>query len=184
MHCVGRTTVLIGLLAGVPAAAGEMDDGYRQLAASLPIIQTSSIDKGHPWRLMFGYSLVRWDRLTLHQDWVISYLDAGPRADSPGGHGAAFGTDMSFQWRHHRGIALTPHYEIGGGIQYAAGTAFPAHGGRWMSTLNAGVGLLIPWNDRELNVAVRWQHISNAGVFPKNAGYDAVHLVLGIRWGR
>lgn len=172
------------ILASVPAGAQEMNNGYRQLAASLPVMGTSSIDKGHPWRVMFGYPAARWDRLTLHQDWVVSYLDAEPRENAPGGHGVAFGTDLSLQWRHRQGVPLTPYYEVSGGIQYAAGTSFPAHGGRWMFTLSAGVGLLIPLKDRQLNTAVRWQHISNAAVFPKNAGYDAIHIVVGMRWGR
>ena len=36
---------------------------------------------------------------------------------------------------------------------------------------------------RQLNVAVRYLHLSNAGVFPNNAGYDSFHFVVGLRWG-
>ena len=82
-----------------------------------------------------------------------------------------------------RGRVATPYYEFGVGIQFAAGTAFPAHGSRWNFTLNLGAGLLLPVGDsRSVNLALRYLHISNAGVFAKNAGYDAFHALLGIRW--
>lgn len=182
VHRPGPAAILTGWLIAAPAAAADDEPAYRRVAASVPVVETSDIDKGHPWRVMFGYPLADPGRLTLHQDWVVSYLDAAPREASPGGHGIAFGTDLSLQWQHAQRAALTPYYEVVGGIQYATGTAFPANGGRWMFTLGAGAGLLIPLERRELGVTLRWQHISNAGVFPKNAGYDAVHLVVGMRW--
>lgn len=185
LRITSMAAVLIACLIAAPAGAGKGSDPYRQLAVSLPAIETSDIDKGHPWRAMFGYSLMQSGPLNLHQDWVVSYLDAEPRESSPGGHGIGLGTDLSLQWRlAAERSRLTPYLDVSGGIQYASGVAFPANGGRWMFTLGAGAGLLIPIGHRQLAVALRWQHISNAGVFPKNAGYDAVHLILGMRWGR
>ena len=163
-----------------PAAAG---DAYRQLALSAPVYRTSNLDKGDPWRILFGYPLLQRDRFALHQDWVVAWLDVEPRESAPGGRGVSLGTDLSLQWRHRTGHSMTPYYEFGGGIQYAAGTAIPANGGRWMFTLNAGAGLLIPLRSRMLVTELRYHHISNANVFPGNAGYDAVHLVIGLRWG-
>jgi hypothetical protein len=82
-----------------------------------------------------------------------------------------------------RSAALTPYYELGGGIQYAAGTPFPAHGSRWMFTINAGVGALIPLKPTlQINTAIRYLHISNAGLWSDNAGYDAFHVFVGVRW--
>ena len=157
---------------------------YRQLAASLPLQGTSDGGEGHPWRAMYGLCLAQKERLSLHQDWVISYLDVQPLGAAPGGDGVSFGTDFSVQWRHKPGVSFTPYYELGGGIQYAAGTPFPADGSRWTFTINAGVGILIPVTPkRQLNTAVRYLHMSNANVIPKNAGYDAFHLVVGMRWG-
>ena len=52
-----------------------------------------------------------------------------------------------------------------------------------MFTINAGAGLLVPLpSGRQLNVALRHLHISNARVWPDNAGYDALHLLFGVRW--
>ncbi len=157
---------------------------YRQLVASLPLQATSDGDEGHPWRAMYGLCVAQKGRLSLHQDWVISYLDVQPVGDAPGGDGVSFGTDFSFQWHHERGVSFTPYYELGGGIQYAAVTPFPAHGSRWTFTINAGAGILIPvTRKRQLNAAVRYLHLSNAGLFRNNAGYDAFHFVVGVRWG-
>ena len=156
---------------------------YWQLAASPPLQGTSHGSEGFPWRVLYGYCVAQTGRLSLHQDWVISYLDATPQGNSPGGDGVSFGTDFSFQWRHKQGILFTPYYELGGGIQYAAGTPFPAHGSRWMFTINAGAGFLIPLKSNlRLNAAVRYLHISNARLLPENAGYDAFHMVVGVRW--
>lgn len=158
-------------------------DPYKQLAASPPLQGTSDGGEGFPWRVLFGYCVAQSGRLTFHQDWVVSYLDATAQGDSPGGEGVSIGTDFSFLWQHRQGMALTPYYEIGGGIQYAAGTPFPAHGSRWMFTINAGAGLLIPLNsNRRLTTAIRYLHISNGGLFSNNAGYDGFHLLLGLRW--
>jgi len=156
---------------------------YRQFAASPPLQGTSHGDEGYPWRVLYGYCVAQVGRLSLHQDWVISYLDATPQGDAPGGDGVSFGTDVSFQWRHERGALLTPYYELGGGIQYAVGTPFPAHGSQWMFTINVGAGVLIPMRPTlQLNLAIRYLHISNARLLPDNAGYDAFHLFIGVRW--
>lgn len=156
---------------------------YRQLAAAPPLQETSNGGEGYPWRLKYGYCVAQTGRLSLHQDWVVSYLDATPQRNAAGGHGVSFGTDFSLQWRHRQGASITPYYELGGGIQYAAGTPFPAHGSRWMFTINVGAGFLIPVKPNlRLNTAIAYLHISNAGLVSENAGYDAFHLVVGIRW--
>ena len=156
---------------------------YSQLAVSPPLQGTSNGGEGFPWRAMYGYCISQSGRLTLHQDWVVSYLDATPQGNAPGGEGVSFGTDFSFQWRHRQGASFTPYYELGGGIQYAAGTSFPAHGSRWMFTINVGAGFLIPLKPNlRLNTAIRYLHISNARLLSENAGYDAFHMVIGIRW--
>lgn len=158
-------------------------DPYSQLAASPPLQGTSDGDEGFPWRAMYGYCVAQSGRLSLHQDWVVSYLDATPQGNAPGGDGVSFGTDFSFQWRHMLGASFTPYYELGGGIQYAVGTSFPAHGSRWMFTINAGAGFLIPLKPNlQLNTEIRYLHISNARILPENAGYDAFHIVIGVRW--
>jgi len=162
-----------------------IDSRYRQFAASLPIQGQRDANEGHPWRAMYGLCVAQKGRLILHQDWVVSYLDVEPVGSDPGGDGVSFGTDFSFQWRHRTGMSFTPYYELGGGIQYAAGTPIPAHGSRWMFTINAGAGFLIPVTQTlQLNTAFRYLHMSNARLLPKNAGYDEFHFVVGVRWGR
>lgn len=159
------------------------EEPYRQLAASPPLQGTSHGDEGYPWRILYGYCVAQAGRLSLHQDWVVSYLDATAQGDAQGGEGVSLGTDVSFQWRHKQGASFTPYYELGGGIQYAAGTPFPAHGSRWMFTINAGIGILIPLKPTlQLNTAIRYLHLSNAGLWSDNAGYDAFHLLVGVRW--
>jgi opacity protein-like surface antigen len=156
---------------------------YSQLATSPPLQGTSDGDEGFPWRAMYGYCVAQSGRLSLHQDWVVSYLDSTPQGNAPGGDGVSFGTDFSFQWRHRLGASFTPYYELGGGIQYAVGTSFPADGSRWMFTINAGAGFLIPLKPNlQLNTEIRYLHISNARILPDNAGYDAFHIVIGVRW--
>jgi hypothetical protein len=52
-----------------------------------------------------------------------------------------------------------------------------------MFTINVGAGFLIPLKPNlQLNTAIRYLHISNAGSLPDNAGYDAFHMVIGVRW--
>ncbi len=160
------------------------DSRYRQLAASLPLQGPSDGGEGHPWRAMYGLCVAQKGRLSVHQDWVISYLDVEPIGDAPGGDGVAFGTDFSFQWRHQLSVSFAPYLELGGGIQYAAGTPFPAHGSRWTFTINVGAGFLVPVTPKlELNTALRYLHMSNANVVEKNAGHDAYHFFVGMRWG-
>jgi len=156
---------------------------YRQLAFSPPLQGTSDSGEGYPWRLLYGYCVAETGRLSVHQDWVVSYLDVTPRGDAPDGQGVSFGTDFSLHWRHKQGMSFTPYYEAGLGLQYAAGTPFPADGSRWMFTINAGAGFLIPLKTNlQLNTAIRYLHISNAGWLGENAGYDGFHMVIGIRW--
>lgn len=158
---------------------------YHHVAASVPLAGTSDGGEGHPWRAMYGLCVAEKRKLTLHQDWVVSYFDAKRQGDSPGGKGVSFGTDFSLLWQHRRTASVTPYYELGGGIQYAAGTPFPAHGSRWMFTINAGAGLLVPLKPNlQMKTALRYLHISNAGLFPDNAGYDAIHLLIAVTWNR
>lgn len=182
----GMTGTDTGYLSFIPFIKEHpcIDSRYRQLAVSAPLQGTSDGGEGHPWRAMFGLCVAQKGRVSLHQDWVISYLDVQPTGGAPGGDGVSFGTDFSVQWRHKPGVSFTPYYELGGGIQYAAGTPFPAHGSRWTFTINAGAGILIPVaRKRQFITALRYLHMSNANVFPNNAGYDAFHFVVGLRWG-
>lgn len=159
--------------------------GYRQASVSGPAVQVSSAEVGHPWRAMYGYCLFGDNRLVLHQDWALSYLDAEPVGDIPGGDGIGFGSDLLLRWHPDWRPSLLPYIEVGGGIQFAAGNSFPADGSRWMFTLHAGAGWLIPLRrDRQASVSLRYLHISNAGFADKNSGYDVIHLVMGVRWGR
>lgn len=156
---------------------------YRQLAASLPLQGTSDGGEGHPWRAMYGLCVAQKGQLSLHQDWIISYLDVQAVGDASGGDGVSIGTDFSLQWRHDLRMSVVPYYELGFGIQYAAITPFPAHGSRWTITTNAGAGILFPLaQNLQLNTAVRYLHMSNAGLVSDNAGYDAFHFVVGVRW--
>ena len=185
-------TAALLLLASATAAAqesgqtvetGHCDEAYRQFAISPPLQKTSSGDEGFPWRGLYGYCVVQWGRLSLHQDWVVSYLDATPQGDAPGGTGVGLGTDFSLLWHLRRAGSIRPYVELAAGIQYAAGTSFPAHGSRWMIPSNVGVGALMPLNDTlQLNLGIRYMHISNAGLLQGNAGYDAIHLLVGVRW--
>ena len=158
-------------------------DPYRQLAVSPPLQGTSDGGEGFPWRALYGYCVADTGRWLLHQDWVISYHDAEPQGNDPGGDGVSVGTDVSIQVSWLRDTSAVPYVELGIGMQYALGTPFPAHGSRFTFTTNFGAGLLVPFRSgRALNAAIRYLHISNAGLLPDNAGYDALHLVIGIRW--
>ena len=183
MVCVWTIAAL-----GADAAASEAPAnscGYRQASLSLPAVQVSSAEVGHPWRATYGYCLLGGKRLVLHQDWVLSYLDAEPVGEYPGGNGIGIGTDLLLRWHPDWRPSLLPYVDAGIGLQFAAGHSFPADGSRWMFTINVGVGVLIPLKPTlQLNTGIRYLHISNAGVADNNSGYDVVHLVLGLRWGR
>lgn len=156
---------------------------YLQLAYSPPLKSTAHGESGFPWRALFGYCVAQSGRLSLQQDWVISYQEAEPYEDIPGDTSVGLGTDFLVQWRHREGNVWTPYYEGGVGIQYSAATSFPVEGSHWMFTLNAGAGILFPLKSgRVINTAVRYLHISNAGWLGDNAGYDAFHLFIGFRW--
>ena len=185
LSALACTSVVVAL--GAHTAVSEEPEkacGYRQAAVSLPAIQVSSAEVGHPWRAMYGYCLLARNRLVLHQDWVLSYLDAKPIDDIPGGSGIGLGSDFLLRWHPTWDPSLVPYMDIGGGIQFAAGNSFPADGSRWMFTLHAGAGWLLPLrHDRQASVALRYLHVSNAGVVGENSGYDVIHLVMGVRWG-
>ena len=65
---------------------------------------------------MYGFCVAQKGRFSLHQGWIVSYLDVQPLAGAPGGVGVSLGTDFSVQWRHRTGVSLTPYYELGTGI--------------------------------------------------------------------
>lgn len=157
---------------------------YRQASVSVPAVQVSSKEVGHPWRALYGYCLRGWQRVVIHQDWALSYLDAEPVGSDPGGSGVGLGTDLFFRWHPDWQPSLLPYLDAGAGLQYAAGTSFPADATRWNFTVHGGVGWLVPSSkDRQINVSLRYLHISNGSLGDKNSGYDVVHLVLGLRWG-
>ena len=173
-------TLPASVVAGQPGPCA-----YRQASVSLPVYQVSSKEVGHPWRALYGYCLRGGSRFVIHQDWALSYLDADPVGTYPGGTGLGLGTDLFLRWHPDWQPSLLPYLDAGVGVQYAAGTAFPADATRWNFTVHGGVGWLIPArDDRQLNVSLRYLHISNAGLSDKNSGYDVVHLVFGLRWGR
>jgi len=57
---------------------------YRQLAASFPWQGTSDGGEGHPWCAMYGFCVAQKGRFSIHQDWIVSYLDVEPDGDEPG----------------------------------------------------------------------------------------------------
>ena len=185
--------ILLALLvsAALPAGVVNADDSpaqscdYRQAAVSLPAVQVSSAEVGHPYRALYGYCLLGGKRWVLHQDWALSYLDADAIGSIAGGEGLGLGTDMLVRWHPHWSPSLLPYVDAGAGIQYAALHPFPTDGSRWMFTLHAGLGWLIPMDDeRDAVLSLRYLHMSNAGLVDNNSGYDVVHLVLGMRWGK
>ncbi len=182
-----KSLFLLAVL-GLPAAALAEPPGacgYRQASISVPAYQVSSKEVGHPYRALYGYCLGQYKRWVFHQDWALSYLDADPFGVDPGGEGVGLGTDFFARWHPSWQPSLVPYFDAGLGVQYAAGTAFPADATRWNFTVHGGAGWLIPTRkDRQFNVSLRYLHISNGGFTDRNSGYDVVHLVLGLRWGR
>jgi len=183
---VAGCCAFLALLGNVAEALGDPIDtcGYRQAGLSMPAYQVSSSEVGHPWRALYGYCLLGGQRFVLHQDWALSYLDGDDVGSAPGGEGIGIGTDLFVRWKADWRPSLIPYIDAGVGIQYAARNPFPADGSRWMFTLHGGAGWLIPMKkNRQATVAVRYLHMSNAGLTGENSGYDVIHLILGMRWG-
>ena len=159
------------------------DHGFKQLAASLPVERLSDDNEGDPWRFMYGNCAARVGKLRIQQDWVISYLDARPQEGYEGGVGYGVGTDLNFVWQSS--ISATADYfvDLGGGYQYAFDVPFPSNGSRSMFTINFGGGVIFgPEQGLRYRFGVRYMHVSNAALFPKNSGYDGIHIVLGTQW--
>ena len=159
------------------------DRRYRQMGVSLPLTRLSEDNEGDPWRIIYGNCAARKGTLRLQQDWVVSYLDARPQQGEQGGVGYSVGTDLNFVSQSSFRANVDRFVELGGGYQYAFDVPFPSNGSRSMFTINVGVGIVIKTQDTLMyRIGVRYLHISNASLFPKNSGYDGIHLAIGTQW--
>ncbi len=159
------------------------DQGFKQIGVSLPLTRLSEDNEGDPWRAMYGNCAARKGKLRLQQDWVVSYLDARPQEGYEGGTGYGIGTDLNFIFESSLSRNVDTFIDLGGGYQYAFDVPFPSNGSRSMFTINFGGGFLIKANENfKYRIGIRYMHVSNAALFPKNSGYDGIHLVVGTQW--
>lgn len=140
------------------------------------------------WTLSAGYAKV-----------YNSYDGATGVFKNPGAHTALFSAGRQYHWRLPRLAGkFTPKLTIEFGVNYAL-HRFPADGTR--ASFKAIPGLEWTWRARDVgaradrtrdasahhagsdapewSLAVVWPHFSNANVFSRNAGYDALALRIG-----
>ena len=101
---------------------------------------------------------------------------------NPGGHAAFVSAGRQLRWRLPEFAgAFTPQFamEIGA---HVATRRFPADGTCFNGKVITGLEWIFRDNQLdEWSVGVMWQHFSNATIFSRNAGYDALALRFGRR---
>jgi hypothetical protein len=77
--------------------------------------------------------------------------------------------------------AFTPQFAMELGV-HAATRRFPADGTCFNGKVITGLEWILRDNQPDAwSVGVMWQHFSNANIFSRNAGYDALALRFGRR---
>jgi hypothetical protein len=101
---------------------------------------------------------------------------------NPGGHAALASAGRQWRWRLPEFAgAWTPRLaiEVGG---HVASRRFPADGTQFNVKAIAGLEWIFrAGQPREWSAGVMWPHFSNANLFSRNAGYDALALRFGWR---
>lgn len=83
-------------------------------------------------------------------------------------------------WQRDRGRYRT-FYEAGWGLMYANRIDFDLDQ-RINSTPMLGIGVVIPYQDKEIQIGFRWLHVSNGGTNGDNEGQNYLMGTVGLRF--
>lgn len=104
---------------------------------------------------------------------------------SPGknAYGAAF-NPVNLKWNFTNSDRVIPYLELGGGVLFS-NAAVPANTSHVNFLTHGALGFQFFNNGRRaITTAVRYEHISNAGLTVPNPGINTVQFTLGMNWFR
>jgi hypothetical protein len=126
--------------------------------------------------LRVGYLLT--DHFEYAVDLIPAYAIFQPVQNA---FGAGF-TPVIVKYNFTSGTTVAPYVEAGGGLLFTNHDV-PAGTNQVNFTPQAAFGLqLFPRAKRSINLAVRYVHISNAGLSTPNPGINTVQFTVGYHW--
>ncbi|HEY7404598.1 MAG TPA: acyloxyacyl hydrolase [Candidatus Angelobacter sp.] len=104
-------------------------------------------------------------------------------APAQNAYGAAF-NPINLKWNFTSSARTVPYLELGGGVLFTS-HAVPLNTSHVNFLTHAALGFQFFNTDRRaLTAAVRYEHISNAGLTTPNPGINTVQFTLGMNWFR
>ena len=98
-------------------------------------------------------------------------------------YGAGF-NPVNLKWNFTSGSRVVPYLELGGGVLFT-NHAVPANTSHVNFLTHAALGFQFFNNERRaFTAAVRYEHISNAGLTVPNPGVNTVQFSVGMNWFR
>lgn len=165
--------LLASMLACSAATAAEPSPWTARATFDSHVPSEVFADEGDPYRLGLGVGYALHPTLDATLDVVISYIQVAAYDFATGGETVATGFDLGLRWVAPLPGPLAPYLEAQAGMQRANPESFPAKGSHENFTLVGGAGLRLALGARwALRGGMRYMHVSNANLLPKNNGYD------------
>jgi hypothetical protein len=102
-------------------------------------------------------------------------------APAKNAYGAAF-NPVNLKWNFTNSSRTVPYLELGGGVLFS-NHAVPLNTSHVNFLTHAALGFQFFNNDRRaFTAAVRYEHISNAGLTTPNPGINTVQFTVGFNW--
>jgi hypothetical protein len=102
-------------------------------------------------------------------------------APAKNAYGAAF-NPVNLKWNFANSARTIPYLELGGGVLFS-NHAVPLNTSHVNFLTHAALGFQFFNNNRRaFTAAVRYEHISNAGLTTPNPGINTVQFQLGLNW--
>jgi hypothetical protein len=102
-------------------------------------------------------------------------------ASAQNAYGAAF-NPVNLKWNFTSATSAVPYLELGGGVLFTS-HAVPLNTSHVNFITHAALGFqFFNTERRAFTAAVRYEHISNAGLTVPNPGVNTVQFTLGLNW--
>ena len=102
-------------------------------------------------------------------------------APAKNAYGAAF-NPVNLKWNFTNSVRTVPYLELGGGVLFS-NHAVPLNTSHVNFLTHAALGFqFFNTERRAFTAAVRYEHISNAGLTTPNPGINTVQFTLGMNW--